>query len=176
MFAGVQTIDALGPDPASYFISAHPVEISYLHPREAEELIRNPDPGAGKMPDYDDDVVAGILHMTHCQPYLIQALCSEIIEMANVQQLTRIRMEMLDEAAGKVLATSLFFRNVWDDAGEEGQRVLTQLTAGRQPLDRTQIGEELLAGLLRRHVIAEVESAYEIEIPLVRDWIRREVG
>jgi hypothetical protein len=176
MFAGVQTIDALGPDPASYFISANPVEISYLHPREAEALIRNPDPGAGKMPDYDDEVVGGILRLTHRQPYLIQAICSEIIEMANVHQLTRIQMRTLDQAVIKVLATSLYFQNVWDDAGEEGQRVLAQLAVGPQPLDREQIGEALLQGLVRRHVIHKIDDAYEIEIPLVRDWIRREVG
>lgn len=176
MFAGVQTIDALGPDPASYFISAHPVEISYLHPRQAEELIRNPDPQAGRMPDYDDAVVADILHLTHCQPYLIQAICSEIVEMANVKQLTRIEQETLHKAADRVLTTSLLFQNIWDDAGEEGQEILRRLAAGPQPLDDTEFGEELLDALLRRHVISEVPGAYEIEIPMVRDWIRREVG
>ena len=85
-------------------------------------------------------------------------------------------METLDQAAANVLSTSLFFQNIWDDATEEGWEVLRQLAAGPAKLNEMEIKEDVLDGLLRRHVICRTDEVYTIEIPLVRDWIRRKIG
>ena len=42
LFSGVQTLDELGPNWSNYFISTVPIEIGYLEPEEAEDLLRNP--------------------------------------------------------------------------------------------------------------------------------------
>ncbi|HSR31443.1 MAG TPA: AAA family ATPase, partial [Anaerolineae bacterium] len=174
LFAGVQTIEALGPRPDSYFISAYPIEISYLHPKEAEALIRTPDPSAGKMPKYDDGVVRHLLDLTRCQPCLIQAICFEIIELAGRNGLAEIHQDTLDEAVTQVLRMTghFYFENIWKDAGEEGRKVLCQLAGGPQQLDEQEIGETVMHGLLRRHVIHKRDDrTYEIEIPLVQQWM-----
>jgi hypothetical protein len=44
LFCGVQTLDELGPNWSSYFISVRPIEMTYLEPNEARELLTNPDP------------------------------------------------------------------------------------------------------------------------------------
>ena len=107
LFAGVHTLEALGPNPASYFITANPIEMSYLEPQDAQELILNPDPSAGVMPSYPEAVVAEILRWTHCQPYLIQAICSEIITQANQAKVQEITPEILEDALKEVLKSSL---------------------------------------------------------------------
>lgn len=174
MFAGVQTIEALGPNPSSYFISAYPVEISYLHPKEAEELIRNPDPKAGKMPDYDGDVVAQILEMTLCQPLLVQFICSEIVNQANEQNLRIIHIDTLQAAIKRVLNATLYFDNIWVDAGQEGQALLIELAHGPKPLAELAFSEETIADLQHRRVIRLLpDDRYEIEIPLVQAWVKR---
>ena len=179
MFAGVQTMEALGPKSASYFISAYPIEISYLAPEETEELIRRPDPTAGKMPDYDDEVVAEMMRLTRCHPYLIQAICSEIIAVANAGSLTRIDDATLAQVITPVLSAtaSQYFKNTWEDADVEGQRVLKTLVGGPQRLDEGSVPGGILEGLLKRHVIEKLaDGTYDIEIPLVREWIGRQVG
>jgi hypothetical protein len=172
LFAGVQTIDALGPNPASYFISAYPIEISYLAYDEAVELIKNPDPSAGAMPAYDKQVLNEMIRITRCQPFLIQALCNEIIGIANKKNLTVIKQEVLKEAVEKVLTTSLYFSNIWEDAGHEGQILLKNLIVNPDirldPVQTPKVNE-----LLRRHVICKNEGqTFSIEIPLVELWLR----
>lgn len=172
LFAGVETIEALGPNSSSYFINAYPVEISYLDKEEARELICNPDPSAGKMPNYDEEVIENLLRVTHCQPYLIQAICSEIIGIANSKNISKITNEVLNEAMHILLSTSLYFRNIWDDAGNEGRNILKLIAKSSQKLQEDQIDNDVLEGLLRRHVIKKSDDKeYDIEIPLVREWI-----
>lgn len=174
MFAGVQTIEALGPNPASYFISAYPVEISYLHPTEAEELIRNPNPKAGKMPDYDDDVIAHILQQTLCQPLLVQFICSEVINLANEQNLRNIHLDTLHMAIKRVLSATLYFDNIWVDAGQEGQTLLIELANGSKSLAELAFSKETIADLQQRRVIQMLpDGQFAIEIPLVQAWVRR---
>jgi AAA domain len=84
MFSGVQTLDELGPNWSSYFISVVPIEMLYLEPHEAEDLLRNPDPDF-KM-QYEAGLVETIIHLTHCQPYLLQLIGACLVEQANRAQ------------------------------------------------------------------------------------------
>jgi AAA+ ATPase superfamily predicted ATPase len=174
LFAGVQTIEALGPNAASYFISAYPLEISYLSREDAEELILRPDPSAGEMPAYDDDVVKEIIRISKCQPYLIQAICNEILVLANENSLPRISSRILDESISRVLSTSLYFKNLWDDSGKEGQSILQSIVVD----PNTRIDPEKMAviqELQKRHLICPAgDHQYAIEIPLVELWIRKQ--
>jgi hypothetical protein len=174
LFAGVQTIEALGPNAASYFISAYPLEISYLSKADAEELILRPDPSAGDMPTYDDDVVREIIRLTHCQPYLIQALCSEILVLANQNSLSHITASVLQDAIAKVLSTSmLYFKNSWDDSRKEGQAILQKIV--REPQVRFDPDElPVVNELLKRHLICTDGEIHSIEIPLVELWVRKQ--
>ncbi len=177
LFCGVETLEALGPNAESYFIGAQAIEISYLSEAEAEELIRYPNPDAGEMPEYDDDVVDEILYLTHRQPFLIQAVCSRIVDLANSRNLRRIDKSVLDEALPEVFRTSrLFFMQIWNDAGEEGQRILATLAHGPASLEPEQASSAAVRALVRRHVIHQrPDGRYEIEIPLVRGWIADQV-
>lgn len=174
LFAGVQTIDALGPSASSYFISAYPIEISYLAREDAVELILRPDPSAGEMPAYDADVVDQIVFITHNQPYLIQAVCSELISIVNSTGADRITMPVLDDAITRVLSTSLYFKNIWEDARAEGQAILRALSSDNKP-EFTAMDKPALELLIKRHVIVKTgNQTFEIEIPLVSRWIRNQ--
>lgn len=171
LFAGVQTLDALGPDAASYFITANPIEMSYLDPQDAEELIRNPDPSAGAMPVYDDEVVTEILRVTNCQPYLIQAICSEIIRVANLSGLKRINAEIIESAIQAILISSLYFQNIWDDSGLEGQELLLLLSGGPQQIKAS---TKTIDRLVHRRIIHRKEDGrFAIDVPLVRKWVQQ---
>ena len=178
LFCGGESLEALGPNAASYFISAQAIEISYLSAEAAEDLIRHPNPEAGDMPDYDDEVVAAIIHLTHRQPYLVQAVCSKIIDVANARNLKRIDRSVLDEVLPKVFDVDrMYFMNIWEDAGEEGRAMLVALAHGPASLAIDQVNGPGGQGLLKRRVIHLCPDGllYEIEIPLVRQWVAQQV-
>lgn len=177
MFAGVETLEALGPNAASQFIGAYAIEVSYLDRKSAEELIREPDPKAGKMPEYQAEVVNDILNLTHRQPFLLQAICSEIINIANRDELKEITASVLEEAINRVHATySFYFQNVWESTDTHGQTLLKNLAQQPTVLSQAELNTESLKTLLQRRVICKAaDGTYEIEIPLVQRWIAHQI-
>jgi hypothetical protein len=171
LFAGVQTLDELGPAWSSYFINVKPLTIGYLNPAEAEELIRTPDPGADFRLTYADAVVAEIMAQTRCQPYLLQLLCSAIVEESNARATLHADTVILEAALVRALDQGeLYFRNVWDEmAGPEGQPLLRQIAQASTSLSLPD--SPALARLVRRRVLTRTEAGYTVEIPLVRRWI-----
>ena len=174
LFAGVHTIDALGPNAASYFISAYPLEISYLTEKDAEELIVNPDPSAGELPKYDNAVIAEIIRLTKCQPYLLQAVCNEVLGVANEISLSQITMPALNEAVSRALSTSLYFKNVWEESQKDGQNILRSII--KKPVTSFTGKKKLIAeDMLKKRVIRIADDgSYAIEIPLVEMWLRNQ--
>jgi AAA+ ATPase superfamily predicted ATPase len=171
LFAGVQTLDELGASWSSYFINIKPLTISYLNPAEAEELIRQPDPGADFRLSYEEAVVAGIIEQTGCQPYLLQLVCSAIVEEANAQARLHVSQPVLEAALVRALDQGEpYFRNVWDEmAGPEGQPLLQRLAslAGAVALPDS----PALARMVRRRVVSRNGDRYQVEVPLVRRWV-----
>jgi len=178
LFCGVETLDALGPNAASYFISVQTVEISYLSARAAEELIRAPTNNRGDVPTYEREVVAEILRLTNCHPFLIQAICYKIVDIANHRHLQRIRRPVLEEAVSWLFgAHSLYFEHLWEDVGEGGRQLLEALADGPVELTREQIGSAGGQALLKRRLISqEADGRHRIAIPLVQEWISRRVA
>lgn len=172
LFAGVQTLDELGADWSSYFINIKPLTISYLNPIEAEALIRQPDSAADFRLSYDEAVVASIIAQTHCQPYLLQLVCSAIVEEANAQARLDINAAVLEAALVRALDQGEpYFRNIWDEmAGPEGQPVLRQLALKEEGLILPD--SPVLAHMARRRVITRNGETYRIEVPLVHRWVR----
>jgi hypothetical protein len=173
LFAGVQTLEALGPHAASYFIGASLLEISYLSETEADELIRKPDPNAGNMPEYSKAVVKEIIRITKCQPYLIQAVCSEIYFIANEKSIKRITMKILREAVQRTLSTDTnYFQFIWDDAGKTGQKTLLKICSNSKP-KLTRLESSALNELVKRHVVQALgNQEYAVEIPIMEMWLR----
>ncbi len=180
LFCGVETIESLGPNAASYFIGVQAIEISFLDRKAAEELIRNPTPEAEGVPRYSDAVVREILRLTHCQPYLIQAICSRIIARANKRRAASVTPALLREALPDVFGMGVaYFKNIWYDAGEDGQAILQALAEGPAALPPALAASPTCRALLTRHVISRGGEApsltYQIQIPLVQQWVADQV-
>jgi hypothetical protein len=143
----------------------------------AEELILGPNPDAGEVPKYSDATVTRIIDITHRHPFLIQAICSEIINIANRDQLQKIELGIVDEAIKRVFATyELFFRNILDDAGEHGRKILALLATGPNKLTDEYKNSGDLQGLIQRHVVQQnTDGGYQVEIPLVEFWLSQQL-
>ena len=175
LFAGVRTMDDLGPQWSSYFINIKPLSMDYLKPDEARELIVEPDCSADFTITYEPEVIDAILFQTHCQPYLVQLVCSAIVETANTQKKHHIDSEMFQTALSLALEQGeLYFRNIWDEmSGPQAQELLKtialkDITPIHNPTEQDGIA---LKHMLKNKVITQKMDGYCVEIPLVKQWL-----
>jgi uncharacterized membrane protein len=184
LFSGVQTLEELGPRWSNYFISVVPMEMHYLESHEAEDLLLHPDPEFTLR--YDTGIVAEILRLTRCQPYLLQLIGSAIVNQANLQH-TQLATTTLLQAAIQDAFTNgePYFTNIWTEFTgttpaevTAGQQILIALAQGNYLVET--IDEATTAArrrLLRYHVIERDGDIDKIEIPLFEQWVReRSIG
>jgi hypothetical protein len=179
LFSGVQTLEELGPRWSNYFISVVPMEMHYLEPHEAEDLLLHPDPEFTLQ--YDTGIVAEILRLTRCQPYLLQLIGSAIVNQANLQH-TQLATTTLLQAAIQSAFTNgePYFTNIWTEFTgttptevTAGQQILIALAQGNSHVETSD--EATTAArrrLLRYHVIERDGDIDKIEIPLFEQWVR----
>jgi hypothetical protein len=179
LFCGVQTLDEIGPNWSSYFISVRPIEMTYLEPNEARDLLTNPDPEFNLR--YADGIVERVMHETRCQPYLLQLMGEAMVTQANQHYTQVVTDDLLDAAFAAALRTGEpYFTNLWTeytgttpDEVRAGQAFLHRVAHG-QPVPSLD-GRALAAALhrlTRYHVVEQVDSGYRCEVPLVARWVR----
>ena len=188
LFAGVQTLDDLGPRWSSYFISVRPLRIGYLAPDEAADLVRHPDPNVEFPLEYSDAAVDNILRATRCHPYLVQLVCSAVVDLANARRTLLATPDLVAEAQTQALERGEpYFRNLWDETpGDDaatlsaGRRILRAVAeAGVWPLPSPgrrgaggEVAARALERLLRHDVLERVAGGVKFQVPLVQRWIR----
>jgi AAA+ ATPase superfamily predicted ATPase len=194
LFSGVQTLEELGPRWSNYFISVVPMEMHYLEPAEAEDLLLNPDPEFTLR--YDPGIVDEILHLTRCQPYLLQLIGFALVTEANRQQTQTATTELLQAAIQNAFTNGEpYFTNIWTEFTgttpsevAAGQNLLLALarrnsqspiicnaatTAANRRLLRYHVIERINENIDRNQADATWETAhYHIEIPLFEQWVK----
>ncbi len=82
LFAGLHTLEQMSYDYwHPFFLSVKPIKVSYLSQSEAWGLITSP---IDEFPlKYDKAATDRIIAATHRQPYLIQALCFNLVTLLN---------------------------------------------------------------------------------------------
>lgn len=178
LFSGVQTLDELGPNWSSYFISVVPIEMLYLEPHEAEELLVNPDPEFELR--YDAGIVDRVLSLTRSHPYLVQLLGSAMVTEANAHYTKLITPELLQAAIDRAFTLGEpYFTNVWTDftgtTPEEvaqGQELLLEIANHEEKTEVLIPNKGALQRLLRYHILETVNGSYRFEIPLMERWVR----
>ncbi|MGK7884161.1 MAG: AAA family ATPase [Crocosphaera sp.] len=180
LFSGVKTLDEIGPHWSSYFISVVPIEMLYLEPEEAKELLLDPDPEFTVR--YDQGIVEEVLKLTRCQPYLLQLLGAAMVTQANLYHTDTITPELLKAAIEDgFINGEPYFTNIWTEfTGESepeilaGQSLLLNLAKGEQPNNnRDEISEKALQYMLRHHIIEQIDNQYNFEILLVKMWVKQ---
>ncbi|MEH2376515.1 AAA family ATPase [Nostoc sp.] len=179
LFSGVQTLEELGPNWSSYFISVVPIEMLYLEPNEAEELLLNPDPAFTLR--YAPGIVKEVLKLTNCHPYCLQLLGASMVNQANFNHTDFITFELLQASINDAFISGQpYFTNIWTEftgtTPEEmviGQELLLQVARTDILLPRTaEIAEKVLTRLLRYHILHKINGGYDFEIPLLKEWVR----
>lgn len=155
---------------SDYLINVKTIKLGFLDHASAEKLITAPIPGWPLK--YEPGVVEQILQITHRQPYLLQAVASDLVDYLNSQQRTRATMADLDEAIQRVLVTAeLYFQNTWEEDLTEPERalILTYLRA-KGEIDPV-ANKEVLHGLVQNDIFEVLNGRHVFVIDLFKQWV-----
>jgi len=164
MFSGVHTFEELGPVWTDRFISARRVRVSFLTRDETFPLLTQPIPKFGLT--YAPGALDAIIDATNCQPFLTQAAAFELVQFLNEQQRKEATPDDVEEAIARALVSGgEYFANVWSDAGEGGQAILSGLVKGETPPDFPAARK-----WLREHDV--LNDAGKFAVPMVERWVK----
>lgn len=110
--------------------------------------------------------------MTNCQPYLVQAVCFELVNYLNSQHRKEASVEDVNLAAERVLASAnAYFDYLWNIECKDSEReFLYQMIEN----NHKEGNKKEIDSLLRREIIEKAGNAYKFKIPLMKKWIEKD--
>lgn len=154
---------------SDYLINVKMLELSFLAPEDARELITEPVP----LLQYESGVIEQIIGLTHCQPYLLQAIASDLVNYLNSEKRMLATAADLEVAVEKVLVTSqAYFFYTWTEDCSEAEREVLRTIATGDTNSRTLDGRHAsLQSLCHKEILERQPSGYRFSIELFRRWV-----
>jgi AAA+ ATPase superfamily predicted ATPase len=170
LFSGSRRFEELkAVNWADYLINTKTLELSFLEPEEARELMERPVPEFNMR--YEPGVVDRILELTHSQPYLLQAIGSELVNRLNTINRMTATMNDLNVAVQKTLVSAqAYFHYTWaDECSDEEREFLMALALG------VEIGQDryraAFQSLSRKEIVEKDQNGYRLSVEMFRFWI-----
>jgi uncharacterized protein len=184
LFSGVHSFSEMGPNWAGYFVNVQTLKVSFLQPAEARHLITHPTPTFPGEQVFDGKVIEEIIRVTGCHPFLVQAICSALIECLNAENRDKAEFHDVRKAVNQVLENwwDTYFRDLWERTSEEQRICLTaMMRVGKSGL--AQIVQEsvldpknvqsALQVLCKRDLALHENGSYQIAAPIFCEWVER---
>jgi len=172
LFSGSHRFEELhGIAWSDYLINVKTLELSFLPEQDARDLLTEPVPELA----YHPGAIERVLTLTHCQPYLLQAVAFELVNSLNSQNRLEAQVKDIEAAAEKVLiGAQAYFDYTWrEECSEEEKAVLRALAAnGATRLSISQ-DSEAVRSLCHKDILENVDQQYRFTIELFRRWIVR---
>ena len=184
LFAGSHRPDEMELNWPDALISTRTIRVSYLGQDEARQLITKPVPDFAMQ--FGPGTVEQILEVTRCQPYLVQAVCFELLNALNLAGRREARVDDVTEAVGLALeSTHLYLAEMWRQLGERQRRLLKCLAEREAGVDSGQLAEDIGGdlpaaesdlGIMATLSVLEVgghPARWQFQVPMVRMWVQR---
>jgi hypothetical protein len=123
------------------------------------------------------------MSITHCHPFLIQAVCKHIIETLNDASRDQAIVEDVSTAIQEVFESwAVYFWDLWDRSDQDQRIILQalytiQAATVDQLVDRSGLNEQRvflsLEKLQIRDLVLRDKSLYRLAIPLFAQWIEQ---
>jgi hypothetical protein len=112
-----------------------------------------------------------ILELTHNQPYLLQAIGSELVNQLNTRNRMTATMDDLSIAVENTPAPA-YFHYAWaNECSSEEREVLAELALGKD------IGQDqrraALQSLRRKEIVEKDQNGYRLSVKMFGFWILR---
>jgi uncharacterized protein len=184
LFSGVKMANEMGASWSGYFVNVETLKVSFLQPDEARHLIIHP---VAQFPGehiFSEEVVAEIMKATGCHPFLLQAVCSSIVENLNHQGRQRATPGDVSIAIEEVFMKwgDNYFSDLWERTDEEQRNCLLVVgRLGRAGLERIQQAspfdnlttQRSLQRLVKRDLLLYGEDTYRVAAPIFEKWARQ---
>ena len=199
LFSGVRTIGEMGTRTgiswASYFVNVQILRVSFLRWEEAYQLITRPAHDFPSEQVFGAGVVDEIIRVTGCHPFLLQAICSAIIDNLNADKREHAEIRDVNIAVDQILENwwDTYFRDLWERTSQNQRACLVALNRQHECdvqeiimqslklrlLNRydNNLDERLvrynLQKLLERNLVLFENNAYRISAPIFSEWVKR---
>ena len=173
LFSGSHSLEELPAYWMDYLINTRALRLSYLAESEARELIERPIPDFPAI--YAPEVVDEIVALTRCQPYLVQLICSVLVDRLNREQRTLATPDDLQEAIPTIFERGAgHFSDFWRNTlSEKEQAFLLGFVAG-SPIESHHTA--LLSQLARKEILERANGAWRFQIPLIRRYVEQRLS
>ena len=153
LLAGSLSAEEMAPYWSDTLINARRLQISYLKPEEARELIEHPVPGFEQQMRYDGAAREAIVELTLRPPHLVQLVCAELVDLLNREHRHLVRAKNVETIIPLALEHGgEYFDELWGTAAPAQRDVLRQIAAGTFRGGDTAV----LAALCRRELLEVV--------------------
>jgi hypothetical protein len=180
LFSGIHTLEEMergtGINWSSYFVNVRTLHVSFLQPEEAHQLVIC----AGEE-IFGDGVVEMIVDVTGCHPFLIQAVCSALIDNLNAERRERAEDEDVKKAIEQVLEEwRPYFYDLWRRTDEQQRACLVALRIlGKADVSQLvdngmeeRTVRQVLQTLVKRDLVKrDQENMYSIAAPIFDAWV-----
>jgi len=180
LFSGSHTLDELDSYWSDYLINTRSLRLSYLQPEDARELILHP---VAEFPEiYTSTAVNEMIHLTHCQPFLLQLMGAVLVDRLNqkaretgkdartqqatVEDVRAVIPQALEVGEG-------YFRELWRETLTAEQRDLLLRLVGNQELRESD--RAVYDQLVKKEVLSSKEGSTlpSFQVPLVEKYIKQ---
>ncbi|MEA5624356.1 hypothetical protein [Nostoc sp. UHCC 0251] len=175
LFSGSQELSELDDYWSDYLINTRALRMTYLHESEARDLIQQPVENFSNI--YEPTAVDEIIQVTRCQPYLVQLVCYEVVELLN-RDIRRNRREAdtakataqdVKEVISVVLERGdQYFRELWKSLTDSDRSLLRRIIYGETP---TPQDKGVVRKLTRKEILTQEGNAFQV--PLVQKYIEQ---
>ncbi len=170
LFVGARFFSELQqPNWNEYFVQVKHLRVDYLKRPDVLHLIQHPTPDFGLI--YADDLANRIFDLTQGHPALVQQICSEMVNLANMTN----HRQMTHEDLNQVLAEKTLFREnltiqiFWTQFCAPAERAtVKQILAGETPTDPVSRSRLELHGY-----IVKDGDGWKMRVPLFEQWLRK---
>jgi uncharacterized protein len=179
LFSGAKMAGDFGRSWASYFVNVERIKVGFLRDAAAHELIVHPVPHI-----FNEEVTLEIMRVTHCHPFLIQAMCKQIIEQLNDDAREQATREDVPVAIEEVFESwYVYFWDLWDRCDSDQRMCLLALLAPTPASvgtisQRTSLNQQrtllALEKLQMRDMVLHDNDVYQLAVPLFSQWIEQQ--
>lgn len=185
LFCGAETLDEIKERSPRPLTNIQFLRMKFLLPREARRLIVNPVPTFPGEDIFGQEVVTKIIEVTGGHPFLVQAICDELINDLNEDIRYPAQIKDVLDAVNEVMESwgPGYFQDLWGRTSREQRRCLIALKdLGRasflQIVQRSQLEKRVAWHALeklkeRDLIVGESSTFYHIAAPIFSEWVER---
>jgi|GEM_PF-727406 len=189
LFSGSHHLEELPDYWSDYLINTHAFLITHLSKAEARELILHPvDDFADDI--YEDAAVEQIIYLTHCQPFFVQLMCYELVEIINRDirenhrniDKSKISLADIERVIPIVLRRAdQYFRELRKSFTDDELHLLYRLVEGEQPQLKDKANKIIVRSLIRKEILQKEAVVVNglgtiqisFQVPLVQKYIEK---